>query len=151
MSLTLNGWRRVGIVAASLYLLAIIAVAFTEYSSKSAGFFVFQSIPVGTVVAGNKVTLPDGKVITITEEEEFKMRLRNERGIPSQEIGQPLLPWQIDWSELSSVPKITEISWQRLGLFALLVPLIIWFLAEAVVLTASWVRRGFAAGAPRDS
>lgn len=120
----------------------LIAVAITEYSSKSAGLFVVQSIPIGTVVEGNKVTLPDGKVITISEEEEFKLRLAKERN---------MAPWQINWSEITSVPKVAEVRWQRLGLLALLTPLIIWLFAEVAVLTVFWVRRGFVAGEPRDS
>ena len=151
MRFTLNGWRRIGIVVASLWFVALIAVAFTEYSSKSAGFFVFQSIPFGTVVEGNKITLPDGKIITISEEEEFKLRYAKERGISTEVTNQTLGPWQFDWSEITSVPKVAEVRWQRLGLLALLAHLVIWLFAEAVFFTASWVRRGFREEAPRDS
>ncbi len=142
MRFTLNGWRRIGIVVVSLWIIVLLAVTFTEYSIKSAGFFVVQNIPVGTVIDGNKVTLPDGKVITISEEEEFKLRLAKERN---------LTPWQIDWSEITSVPKVAEVRWQRLGLLVLFAPLIIWLFAEVAVLTVFWVRRGFVAGERRDS
>lgn len=144
MQTLLNGWRRFGIVIATLWSIAVIALALIEYSSKSDGFFVLQSVPVGTVVAGNKVTLPDGKVITITEEEEFKLRFKLEQELNRLTTGQPLRPWEFDWSSLTSVPKVTQVRWLRLGLFAVLAPLIVWLIVEAAVLTLAWVRRGFA-------
>ena len=141
MRFTLNGWRRIGIVVVSLWIIVLFAVAFTEYSSQSDGFFVVQTIPVGIVVEGNKVTLPDGKVITISKEEESAFRLVK---------GLDLAPWEIHWSEIPSVPKVAEVRWQRLGLLSLFVPLIIWLFAEAAVLAVSWIRCGFA-GKQRDS
>ena len=147
---SLNGWRRFGIVVTTLWFIAVIALALVEYTSKSEGFFVIQGIPVGTVVAGNKVTLPDGKVITITEEEEFKLRYELEQKLNRLKTDQPVPPWELDWSSLVSAPKVTQIRWLRLGLFALLAPLIVWLIGEAAVLTVTWVRRGFA-GMPNDS
>ncbi|NMM26507.1 MAG: hypothetical protein HHJ12_04235 [Glaciimonas sp.] len=140
----LNGWRRFGIVIAMLWFIAVISLAFIEYKSKSHGFFVFQSLPVGITFSGNKITLPDSKVIAITEEDEFKLRYEQEK------TGKPIHPWEIDWAQLTLVPKVAEIRWLRLGLFALLAPSIAWLLVEVSVLTVAWVRRGFA-GKQRDS
>lgn len=140
----LNGWRRFGIVITTLWFIAVIALALVEYSSKADGLFVLQGIPVGTVVVGNKVTLPDGKVITITEEEEFKLRFKMKQELNRLKTGQPLRPWELDWSSLTSVPRVMQVRWLRLGFFALLAPLIVWVIGEAAVFTATWVRRGFA-------
>jgi hypothetical protein len=144
MRLRLNGWRRFGIVIATLWFIAVIATAFVEYSSKADGFFVLQNIPVGTVVAGNKITLPDGKVVAITEEEEFQLRFKLEHELDNLKTGQPLRPWEFDWSKLTSVPKVTEIRWLRFSLFALVSPLLAWLFVEVTVLTVAWVRRGYA-------
>lgn len=137
MRALLNGWRRFGIVIAMLWFIAVISLAFIEYTSKSHGFFVFQSLPGGITFSGDKITLPNGKVIAITEEDEFKLRYEQEK------TGKIIDSWE-------SVPKVAEIRWLRLGLFALLAPLIAWLLVEVSVLTVAWVRRGFA-GKQRDS
>ena len=133
----LNGWRRLGIVLAVLWFIAVISIALIEYSTKSQGFFVFQGLPVGITLEGNKIKLPDGKIIVISEEDEF--RLRYEQG----RVGKQILPWEIDWEKLTSVPKITEIRWFRFAL-SLLAPLVSWLFIEVAVLMAAWVRRGFA-------
>jgi len=143
MSLQLNGWRRLGVVAATLWLLGVIAIAVTEYTSKSNGFFVSQTIPVGTAIQGNTVTLPDGKVITITEEEEFELRRSLERKLGRLKAGQPINPWKIDWSKVRGVPKTTEIRWLRLVSFGLLTPMFVWLITEATALIVAWVKRGF--------
>lgn len=74
MRLPRNGWRRLCIVIAILWFIVVISVTFFEHSSKSHGFFVFQSLPVGLTFEGNKIRLPDGKIVVITEEDEFKLR-----------------------------------------------------------------------------
>ena len=139
----LNGWRRLGIVLATLWFIAVISIVLIEYSSKSHGFFVFQVFPIGMTFDGNKIKLPDGKIIVISEEDEFKLRYEPEK------TGKPILPWEIDWPKLTSVPKITEIRWFRLAL-SLLAPLVSWLFIEVTVHTAAWVRRGFASK-QRDS
>ena len=126
-----------------LWLIAVISIALIEYSSKSEGFFVFQSLPVGLTFEGNKIKLPDGKIIVISEEDDFKLRYEQEKA------GKPILPWEIDWARLTSVPKVPEIRWLRLVL-SLLAPFVSWLFIEAAVLTAAWVRRGFASN-QRDS
>ncbi|OZB69551.1 MAG: hypothetical protein B7X30_12465 [Thiomonas sp. 13-64-67] len=126
-----------------LWLIAVISIALIEYSSKSEGFFVFQNLPVGLTFEGNKIKLPDGKIIVISEEDEFKLRYEQEKA------GKPILPWEIDWARLTSVPKVPEIRWFRLVLL-LLAPFVSWLFIEAAVLIAAWVRRGFASN-QRDS
>ena len=138
----LNGWRRLGIVIASLWIIAVIAVAAFECTSGSRGIFVYQQIPEGTIVAGNKV-------ITLTEEDEFKVRAQAEQSMKEREQGHIVPPWELDWTGLEAVPKIIQIRWLRLAAVTLLVPLIAWLLTEALMLTVSWVRRGFM-GTKRD-
>jgi hypothetical protein len=144
MPLLLNGWRRLGIAVSTLWFIAVAALALLEYSSKSDGVFMVQSIPIGTVVAGNKVTLPNGEVITITEEEEFELRFKLEQRLDRLKAGQPLYPWEVDWASLTSVPKVRQVRWLRLAIFALLAPLIVWLAGEATVYMMGWVRCGFA-------
>lgn len=144
MRIPLNGWRRLGIVIAIPWLIAVISISLFEYSSKSQGVFVFQSVPVGLAFESNKLILPDGKLILLSEEDEFKLRYEQEKA------GKPILPWEIDWAGLASVPKVPEIHWLRLVL-SLLAPLGAWLFIEAAVLTVAWVRRGFTSDIQRDS
>lgn len=139
----LNGWRRFGIVIATLWLLGVLGFALSEYSSDSNGYFVYQTIPLGTIIEGNKVTLPDGKVVTITEEQQFELRYKLEQDLERLKKDQPLRPWEIDWSKLAAIPKVTEFRWLRLFILALVTPMLLWFLAETAVLVVAWIKRGF--------
>jgi len=139
----LNGWRRLGIVVATLWLLGVFGFVLSEYSSDANGYFVYRTIPVGTVVEGNRVTLPDGKVVTITEEQQFELRYKLEKDLERLKKDQPLRPWEIDWSKLAIIPKVTEFRWLRLSIFALAAPLLLWLFVELVVLLTAWIKRGF--------
>jgi len=139
----LNGWRRLGIVIAAAWFIAIAVLAVYEFSSPSGGSLVYRSIPIGTTVAGNKITLPDGKVITLTEEEEFKLRFQREQRTDHPNHALP--PWELDWSTFSAVPKVTQINWLRIILLAVAVPSLLWLFVELILLVATWVRRGFSA------
>ncbi len=134
----LNGWRRVGILLVMLWFVSAVSIALVEQSSESHGFFVLQSIPDGTIIEGNKITLPDGKIIAMTEEDEFKSRYEKEK------TGKPFHPWEIDFAKLPSVPKVTVVRWVRLGLIALVAPLTAWLFVEVMVFAVAWVNRGFA-------
>jgi len=130
LKLTLNGWRRLGIVLVALWITGVLAVVILElsYSVKS-GTFVYQSIPAGTVIEPGKVYLPDGRIIPIDDID------------PT--TGRRLPPWEVDWSKQTEVPSITNIRWLRLSLVTLLIPTIAWIVAELAVVIAAWVVRGF--------
>ena len=140
MRIALNGWRRIGIVLATIWCLTVAAVAVYEFISPEMqsrrGYFVFVSLAPGIYYDDGNVSFADGR----------KAKIDNR----DPATGRVLEPWEIDWAQLTSVPKVAEIRWLRLGLFALLAPLIAWLLVEVPVLTVAWVRRGFA-GKQRDS
>ena len=104
-------------------------MAIIEFTSTEDGVFVFQSLPIGTVVGEGKATLPDGKVVTIEDLD------------PA--TGRRLAPWEIDWSKQTVIPKAPHVRWLRFGLFAFLAPLIAWLITEAAVLVVAWIARGF--------
>ena len=139
----LNGWRRLGLVIVSLWIIAASAMAIVEYTFNSGSVFVYLTIPDGTVVAGNRVTFPNGKVITLTEIDEFKLRLQAEQGRKLLELGRAVSPWELDWSNLEEVPKVNQVRWLRFAMVTVLAPLACWLVIEAFVLAVSWVRRGF--------
>lgn len=131
--LTLNGWRRLGVVLSFLWALSIACVALFEAAPVSAGFssgiFVNQAIPAGTLIKNDRVTLPSGKVVSIE--------------ITDPATGHMLSPWEIDWRKYPEVPKTTEILWLKLLMVALAVPVVIWLLIELFVAIGEWVARGF--------
>jgi len=149
MHLLLNGWRRLGVVIASLWICAVLALAVFEYASNSRGIFVYPTIPEGTLIEGNKVTFPNGQVISLAEEDEFKLRRHAEQSMKLREQGSAVPPWELDWSNLEAVPKINQVRWLRASA-AVLGPFIAWLFFEALVIIVAWVRRGFI-GARHDA
>jgi hypothetical protein len=130
MQFTLNGWRRIGFVLVSIWIVTLSFIVFDEYSSGQIGSFVER-----------KVTLPNGRTFSAYQVEQFKLRYAEE-----QKKGIVKNSWD-DWDiDFDKYPRVTEVHWRRLGI-ALLIPMIVWLFAEVAVLTVSWVRRGFA----RDS
>lgn len=124
-----NGWRRLGVVLASIWLVGGLTVTAIEFSGSRNGIFVYQSIPKGTLVQGDEVTLPNGKANQLDTRE------------PS--AGHELNPWEIDWANQPDIPKEAAVRWQRLGLTVVGMPIAIWLLVEVLTLAATWVRRGF--------
>lgn len=130
MKLTLNGWRRLGIVLAALWIIGVLALVFLEVSNiVKSDKFVYQRIPTGTEIRPGEAHLPDGKVVPIDDID------------PT--TGRRLAPWEIDWSKQTEVPSITYIRWLRLILVAFLIPLITWLVTELAVIIAAWIARGF--------
>ena len=125
----LNGWRRLGMCLVILWFSFVAAIAGWQYVSHAKGFFVYWSLPVGTVVGGSKATLPGGKVVTIDDTD------------PT--TGRKLEAWQIDWDHQPNVPSVPEIFWGRLASFVAVIPLGIWLLAELATKVFCWVRAGF--------
>lgn len=129
---TLNGWRRLGAVIVVVWVLGVVTWAVVEYNSSSSGVLVHHGIPIGTLVEGDKVTLPDGRTVTIDARDPV--------------TGHPLAPWQVDWDAQTNVPRVTEVRWLRFGLALLIAPMCVWFLFELAVVVFKWVLRGFRAG-----
>jgi hypothetical protein len=105
----------------------VFVIAASQYGSHAKGFFVYWFLPVGTVVGDGKATLPGGKVITIDDTD------------PA--TGRRLEPWQIDWDHQRNVPIVPEIFWFRLVTVAILVPLIVWSVAELLSRAFAWQQR----------
>ena len=128
MTLTLNGWRRLGFIVVVLWIAGAVGLAATEGTSSSNGFFVYRGIPIGTTVDGETATLPDGKVVKINARDAS---------------GRLLAPWEIDWQAQSDIPKVSEVQWGRLALFVFAAPIGAWLLIELLVVIVAWVARGF--------
>lgn len=107
----------------------ICLIAISQYASHAKGFFVYWSLPVGTVVGNGKATLPGGKIVTIDDID------------PT--TGRRLDPEQIDWDHQPNVPSVPQINWLRLATFIIIDPLGVWLLAELVSKAFAWVRAGF--------
>ena len=124
----LNGWRRLGIVLGSVWLLSVVGIAATDAMLEGEGWFVERTLPEGTVIAGNKATLPDGRVVDIVT-----------RG-PN---GETLSPWDIKWDNEPAIPSEQHIRWLRLLATAVGLPLVVWTLAEVLSMITRWIIRGF--------
>lgn len=88
------------------------------------------------------LTLPDGNVVTITEEQQFELRYKLESDLERLNGEEPLRPWDIDWSKLKNIPTSTEIRWLVLGFCALGIPIFVWLATELAELVGAWVKRG---------
>jgi hypothetical protein len=82
----LNGWRRIGIVLGSVWVLSVVGFAATDVMLEGEGWFVQRTLPAGTIISGNKATLPGGRTVDI-----------NTRG-PN---GEALSPLDIKWDTVS--------------------------------------------------
>jgi hypothetical protein len=127
MAMHLNGWRRLGLVAVALWLVASLSLALFEHLEGRDGYFVGRSLPVGTLVRGNQVALPDGRIIP----------LRQTLG------GHELRPWEIKWDNEPEVPTVSHIRWPRLVSVGVAFPLGAWLALELLGAIARWVMRGF--------
>lgn len=126
----LNGWRRLGIVVCAAWILGVVSLAVYEGTYHLDGYFVGLTLPVGTVVSGDKATLPDGRVVNLN------MTLN----------GKPAKPWQIKWDNEPEIPTVKIVYWQKLLVYAFAFPMLLWAGTEFLVFISAWVRRGFRAG-----
>lgn len=133
MTIALNGWRRLGILAATLWAFCVIGLAIFESVPNAEGFaqgfFVSQAIPAGTTFEGSKVILPNGKIVKI------------EAIDPAS--GRALDPWEIDWRKYPEIPKTTAVLWAKLAIAIFVVPTAVWLLLEMFIAAVRWVVRGF--------
>jgi hypothetical protein len=123
----INGWRRIGIVLVSAWLLGSAGLAITEWSKAKDGFFVYLSLPTGTVFKGNEAVLLDGRVIQLNQ----------------KLAGEDIKPWDIKWDNEPEVPTIRHLHWFNLILVGLVLPLMVWVVLELLVAVGFWVMCGF--------
>lgn len=75
-------------------------IAGTDYFSKNDGYFVYQGIPVGTLVKGDTATLPDGRNVRLSDQEEIEFAVRREK-----EEGQSAVPVQMPDGTIVDMPN----------------------------------------------
>ena len=134
----LNGWRRLGIALVGAWVVGCSALAIFETVYAKPLAFTYSGPPPGTVVDTNKgtITLPSGKTVRMWET------------AGSNSFRDPY-PWEINWADYPEVPLSTRIEWSRFVQVSLLIPLVLWVLAEIGLVIVRWVIRGFAkAGTP---
>lgn len=125
----LNGWRRLGIVIFSSWVLGAASIAVYEGASHSDGHFVGLTLPVGTVVIGSKAKLPGGRMVDIN----------------TTINGRPVKPWEIKWDNQPEIPTEQVIHWRKLLIYSVICPMLLWASFELLAFVGSWVSRGFRA------
>ena len=126
----LNGWRRIGVVLVIFWFVIIAGITITELSTSEVIAFTYQTIPKGTKVEGNIVTLPNGETIEIY--------------VPRDLLtGEKAKPWEIDWSKYPQITKVQYINWSLLAGALLAIPFAAWIILEALAYAIRWIRQGF--------
>jgi hypothetical protein len=125
-AMKLNGWRRLAIVLSSAWVVGVISFTTYEALSHRDGFFVGLTLPIGTIVSGNRAILPDGRTV--------KLNIKLE--------GKDVKPWEIKWDNEPEIPTETIVHWGKL-FSGVSIPLVLWFILEVLVLIGTWVARGF--------
>lgn len=123
----LNGWRRLAVVFFAASCMSALSVAAYEVLAHRGGYFVGHTPLRGTVVRGNKATLPSGEVI------ELNVPVPGE--IPE--------PWELDWDNQPQHATETYVRWSKLFSVAFALPLAAWACLEFLAVVANWVLRGF--------
>ena len=72
----------------------------SDYFNMGDGYFVYQSIPMGTLVTGNTATLPDGRKVQISDQEEIEFSVRREK-----EEGKTPIPVQMPDGTIVDMPN----------------------------------------------
>ena len=125
----LNGWRRLGIVLTGIWVVGVGVLLAVELAHSKTGVFVYQTIPKGTLIQGDKATLPDGSVVQLNAQDAA--------------TGHSLKPWEINWDNEADILKGHAIRWDRLAIFGIAVPACVWLLVELLVCGGRWILRGF--------
>lgn len=138
MPFRMNGWRRLGLVLAVLWLLLLLGGLILEVATSKSTFFTFRTLPQGTFVDpdGDEVVLPDGTRVAVH--------------IPrDRSTSETAKPWEVDWSQVPGLQTLPGLRWSRIATWVGAIA-IVWLFAEIAALAVAWVRRGFRDGA-RDS
>jgi hypothetical protein len=123
----INGWNRLAIVLCIAWVLGALVIAATEYTTSDNGWFVVVGPPVGSVLSGNQLTLPNGRTINL-------------------QTGSSAAPWAIDWSANPGVPVTRTIRVVHLRT-TLLFPFFCWLFVAVLCKVGQWVKAGFRTGA----
>ena len=123
----INGWRRLAIVMSSIWFLGAVSLTIYEVFNHQDGFFVGRTLPAGTVVTGNKATLPSGQVVDLDTVID----------------GKTVKPWEIKWDDQPEVPTEKFIRWFKLLTFGIALPLVIVGILEVIGFIGNWVLKGF--------
>lgn len=128
----LNGWRRLGIVLAAVWLVAIALIA--SFGRDSAAY-EFMSYEV-SVTQMYPVPAP-----------ELKAALEAEK---VKKLGRELKPWEMEWNPTKLVPaelkvKERQFSASKAFFIAFILPAAFWLLLELGVGIGRWVLAGFRA------
>jgi hypothetical protein len=124
MIVNLNGWRRVGVVLVLIWMLLITFSTIVNYTHNGTNYLIYKSLPISIEVTGNRVKLPDGKVIILDVPETIK-------------------PWEIDWDNQTQVSMTYKFNYKNIFIFVILIPLLSWLLVEFLVKLVLWVISGF--------
>jgi hypothetical protein len=123
----LNGWRRLAVVLCGVWCFGATSLAIYEAFTHCDGYFVGLKLPTGTVVSGDKATLPDGRVI------DLDMSID----------GKAVKPWEIKWDSQPEVPTEQFLRWSKLFTQGIVIPLGPWACFAILVMVGNWVVRGF--------
>jgi len=125
----LRGWRRLGVVVWALWLLAAVALASYEWTSKDSGIFVYRYLLAGTTldVVRNEATMPDGSKVPIKQ----SLTL--------------LKPWEVDWDKEPDVARALVPNWKRFLKLVFVLPAFVWLVTELGAAAFIWVAKGFRA------
>lgn len=123
----LNGWRRLGIVLAGVWLLGCTLVLAYERSAPRDGFFVFRTLPTGTLIKGNEATLQDGRTVQLRQKLD----------------GKEIKPWEIQWDNEPEIPTVAVVKAGTFFLVGLVFPLLLLAALELFAVLCRWVRKGF--------
>lgn len=123
----LNGWRRLALIFCGAWCLGAASLTTFELLNHREGYFVGLTLPIGTVVSGNKATLPGGRVVDLNLSIE----------------GKAIKPWEIKWDNEPEVPTEQFIRWTRLLIQGLIIPVGLWVCFELFAFIGNWVTRGF--------
>lgn len=120
-----SGWRRLAVVLCGAWCIGVVSVAGFELITHRVGYFIELTLPVGTVISGNKAILPDGRVVELQTTVDVRS----------------LQPGEIKWE---GAPGVVELQ-LRSVIFAitLIVPMGLWAGLEVIAVLGQWVLRGF--------
>jgi hypothetical protein len=130
----LNGWRRLGIVLASVWLIEIVLIA------------SFCSVMEAFELLSNEVDVTRMYPVSPPE---LKATLEAEK---AKKLGRELKPWEMEWNPTKLVPaelkvKVRQFSTSKAIFVILICPAVLWLLLEISVGIGRWVIAGFHARA----
>jgi hypothetical protein len=128
----LNGWRRLGIVLASVWLIGIVLIA--SFGSFTAAFELLSN----EVDLTRMYPVPAPKLKATLEAEKVK------------KLGRELKPWEMEWNPTKLVPaalktKVRQFSTSKAIFVIFVCPAVLWILLEISVGIGRRVIAGFRA------